>query len=333
MDLSRSYAPLEGLKVGHASDYEGITGCTVIVAEKGATAGVDVRGGATGTVELGVLDPMHITPKIHAIVLAGGSAYGLEASSGVRRALEAEGIGFELRGSRVPIVPGAILFDLGIGKANVRPTREMGEVAAAAALAADTKAGVAEGSVGAGTGATVGKINGMSCAMKGGFGHGVVELEGRFRGVKVSALVAVNAFGDVLSEDGERVLAGARKGPRSRAFEGVKAKLRRGGAIGSLEGGNTTIGVVATNARLTKVEATKMAQMAQAGLLRRISPAHTTLDGDLLFGLSVGEGLSAEINALGMAAAEAVSLAIERAVRLAKGLGGVPGLADRGGGG
>ncbi len=326
MNLSKSYAPLAGLRIGQASDYEGLTGCTVIVAPQGATAGVDVRGGASGTIELGVLEPMHITPKVHAIVLAGGSAYGLEASSGVRRVLEAEGIGFELRGSRVPIVPGAILFDLGLGKATARPTREMGEAAAAEALSARGEGVVAEGSVGAGTGATVGKANGMASAMKGGVGYAVVELGGRYGGLKVAALVAVNAFGDVLAEGGQEILAGARKGPRAKAFENTRKKMLMGGVLGTPEGGNTTIAAVMTNARLTKVECTKMAQMAQAGLLRRISPAHTTLDGDLIFGLSTGELGPGEINALGIAAAEAMSAAIERGVRLAKGMGGVPGL-------
>jgi L-aminopeptidase/D-esterase-like protein len=326
-NLAKAYAALEGLKIGHASDFDGITGCTVILAEKGASGGVDVRGGASGSVEHGVLDPMHITAKVHAIVLSGGSAFGLEASSGVRRTLEAQGIGFEMRGMRIPIVPGAILYDLGIGKATARPTREMGEAAAAAALAMRPGASVEEGCVGAGTGATFGKANGMNCAMKGGFGYASVQLGGRFTGVEVAAMVALNAFGDVLDEDG-KILAGARKGPKSKSFENTVRKMMAGRPLGTPQTENTTIGVVATNAKLSKVEATKLAQMSQAGLLRRIAPAHTTMDGDTLFALSTGDTLQADINVLGVAGAEALSLAIERAARLAKSMGGVVALRD-----
>lgn len=325
--MQDGYPTLEGLRIGHASDYEGITGCTVIIAEDGMVAGVDVRGGASGTIELGVLDPMHLTPRAHAIVLSGGSAFGLEASCGVRRALEAAGIGFPIRNMRVPIVAGAILFDLGIGSSSARPGREMGEAATAAAFATQATDAVLEGSVGAGTGATVGKVNGASLAMKGGLGHGVVELGGRFRGVRVEAIVAVNAFGDVLDKSG-KVLAGARKPGTKLDFEDTARKLLQGGVPGNPVGENTTIGAVMTNAPLSKVEATKIAQMAQAGLLRRISPAHTTVDGDTLFCASTGRGPGADINALGIAAAEAVSEAIERAVRLAWKLGGVPALQD-----
>lgn len=326
-NLVKAYPALEGLQIGHATDLDGITGCTVILTAQGGTGGVDVRGGASGSVEHGVLDPMHITSRVHAILLSGGSAFGLEASSGVRRVLEQQGIGFEMRGARVPIVPGAILYDLGIGSAQARPTREMGEAATAAALAKKPGAMVEEGCVGAGTGATFGKANGMACAMKGGFGYALVRLEGRYAGVEVAGMVALNAFGDVLAEDGS-VLAGARRGPRAKNFENTVKKMLAGKALGAPSGGNTTIGVVATNARLTKVEATKMAQMAQAGVLRRIAPAHTTMDGDTIFGLSTGEKLQADVNTLGVAAAEAMGLAIERAVRLAKSLGGVVALGD-----
>lgn len=227
----------------------------------------------------------------------------------------------------MPIVPGAILYDLGIGSAQARPTREMGEAATAAALAKKPGALVEEGCVGAGTGATFGKANGMACAMKGGFGYAVVKLEGRYAGVEVAGMVALNAFGDVLTEDG-KVLAGARKGPRAKSFENAVKKMLAGKPPGAPSGGNTTIGVVATNAKLTKVEATKMAQMAQAGVLRRIAPAHTTMDGDTIFGLSTGEKVQADVNTLGVAAAEAMGQAIERAVRLAKSLGGVVALGE-----
>ncbi len=316
---------IDGIRVGHASDLEGITGCTVILCEGGATAGVDIRGGASGTSEIGVLDPLHITPSIHGLVLSGGSAFGLEASSGVRRFLEEHEIGFEMRSARVPIVPSAILYDLGIGDAHARPSREMGEAAAAAAFASKPHARIEEGNVGAGTGATVGKINGMNCAMKGGLGSAVWNLSGKFAAIQVAAMAAVNAFGDVLDDRGQ-LLAGARTTPDGKEFANT-ARLMLDGAEPSFEGGNTTLAVVATNARLTKVEATKLAQLAQAGVIRAISPVHTTRDGDTIFSLSTGARPSVDINALGIAAAEVLAEAIRRAVRKAKSLGGVPGLA------
>jgi L-aminopeptidase/D-esterase-like protein len=316
---------IEGIRVGHATDLDGITGCTVVLCEGGAVGGVDVRGSASGTQEIGVLDPMHVTSKVHAVVLSGGSAFGLEAACGVRRYLEGRGVGFEVRGSRVPIVPSAILFDLAIGKAGVRPTRESGEAAAAAA---STEA-VEEGCVGAGTGATIGKIEGLSCAMKGGIGSSEVELGGRWKGIRVAALVAVNAFGDVLDpRGGGRILAGARKGLYSKEFRDTNAQLKSPQPVAPVAG-NTTLAVVATNAKLTKVEATKLAQLAHLGMARSITPLHTTIDGDCVFSLSVGER-SADINALGVAAAEALADAIVRAIQAARGLGGVPALRDLG---
>lgn len=313
---------IAGIRVGHATDLEGITGCTVILCESGASAGVDIRGGSSGAAEIGVLDPMHITPAIHALVLAGGSAFGLEASCGVRRLLEQHGIGFQMPAVRVPIVPSAILYDLGIGSPHARPSREMGEAAAAAAFASKPFAPIAEGNVGAGTGATVGKINGMSCAMKGGLGTAVWELSGKFKGIQVAALAAVNAFGDVLDEQG-KILAGARRSADSRQFENTVRKMLDG-AEPKFIGGNTTLAVVATNAKVTKVEATKLAQLAQAGVIRAISPVHTTRDGDTIFTLSTGALPSVDINALGVAAAEVLAVAIRRAVRQAKTLGGIP---------
>jgi L-aminopeptidase/D-esterase-like protein len=316
---------INGIRVGHATDLEGITGCTVVLCEAGATGGVDIRGGASGTAEIGVLDPMHITPVIHALVLSGGSAFGLEASSGVRRFLEQHDVGFEMRSARVPIVPSAILYDLGIGNAHARPSREMGEAAAAAAFSSKPHAPIEEGNVGAGTGATVGKINGMNCAMKAGIGTAVWNLSGRYAGVQVAALAAVNAFGDVLDAKGN-VLAGARKTPESREFINTARKMLDG-AEPKFDGGNTTLAIVATNAKLTKVEATKLAQLAQAGVIRAISPVHTTRDGDTIFTMSTGAMPAIDINALGIAAAEVLAEAIRRAVRKAKTLEGIPGLA------
>ncbi len=315
---------IAGLRVGHATDLDALTGCTVILCESGAVAGADIRGSASGTEEFPVMSPLHVTDVVHAVVLAGGSAFGLEAASGVRRYLEHKGVGFETRAAKVPIVPCAILYDLGIGKSNVRPTREMGEAAAAASTAEP----VEEGAVGAGTGATVGKLFGMSRAMKSGLGSATVALEERYAGVLVSALAVVNSFGDVRDPDTGKLVAGARRAPDSMEFADTARHLRRG-VRGGFSRQNTTLAVVATNARLTKVQATKLAQLAQNGLARTIWPAHTMFDGDLVIALSMGTA-QADINALGVAAAEALSQAILRAVRMAPTLGGVPGLRSEG---
>jgi L-aminopeptidase/D-esterase-like protein len=308
---------IPGIRVGHISDFQAITGCTAILCEAGAVGGVDIRGSASGTQETPTLDPLHVDPVAHAILLAGGSAFGLEAASGVRRYLEGRGAGVATPAGKVPIVPAAILYDLGIGKANVRPTVAMGE---AAAVAATTEA-VQEGSVGAGTGATVGKALGMKQAMKGGVGSFTVTLPG---GVLVASLFVVNAFGDVRDPATGKIVAGARKAPGSREFANAVEVIKQRPPA-PLVRTNTTLGVVATNARLTKVEATKLAQFASLGMARAIYPVNTTNDGDTVFALSLGDR-RADINTLGAAAAEAVAEAILRAVRLAKTLGGVPGL-------
>ncbi len=310
---------IAGIRVGHASDYDALTGCTVILCEAGAVAGADVTGSATGTEEFPVMDPGHIVERIHAVCLAGGSAFGLEAGSGVRRYLEHKGIGFDTSAARVPIVPCAILYDLAIGKPNVRPTREMGEAAAAAATAGP----VHEGAVGAGTGATVGKLFGMAQAMKSGLGSFTVEMAG---GVLVSALAAVNAFGDVVDPRTGDILAGARRSAASRDFAGTAEAMKRGGR-GGFKRDNTTLVVVATNARLTKVQARKLAQLGGLGMARSINPVNTMFDGDVVIALSLGDR-DADVNALGVCAAEAVSEAILRAVRLAPSMGGLPGLGN-----
>jgi L-aminopeptidase/D-esterase-like protein len=308
---------IAGIRVGQVSDFEAITGCTAILCEAGAVGGVDIRGSATGTEEIATLDPGHVAPLVHGILLAGGSAFGLEAASGVRRYLERRGVGYPTGAAKVPILPAAILYDLGIGKADVRPNLAMGEAAAAAA----TDGPVQEGCVGAGTGATVGKIFGMKQAMKSGVGSFTVTLPG---GVLVAALVAVNAFGDVRDPSSGKIVAGARKAPESRDFADSDAQMKRGGA--SFErGSHTTLAVVATNAKLSKVQATKMAQLGSLGMARAIYPINTMFDGDATFALSLGNK-TADINALGSAAAEAVAQAILRAVKQAKTLGGVPGL-------
>lgn len=308
---------IPGIRVGHVSDYEAITGCTAILCEQGAVGGVDIRGSASGTQETPTLDPGHVTPLMHGILLAGGSAFGLEAASGVRRYLESRGAGFDTGVAKVPIVPAAILFDLGIGKSHVRPTLAMGEAAAAAA----TTDAVKEGCVGAGTGATVGKIFGMKQAMKSGIGSYTVTLPG---GLLVASLVAVNALGDVRDPANGSIVAGARKAPDSREFANTQEHMKQG-AAGGFGARNTTLAVVATNARLTKVQANKLAQFGGLGMARTIYPVNTMADGDIVFALSMGDR-QADINALGVAAAEALAEAILRAVKLAKTLGGVPGL-------
>jgi L-aminopeptidase/D-esterase-like protein len=313
---------IPGIRVGHATDLEAITGCTVILCEGGAVAGVDIRGGATGTEEMDVMHPLHIAPEVHAVVLAGGSAFGLEAASGVRRFLEQKGVGFKTGAGVVPIVPCAILYDLGIGKASVRPTREMGESAAAAA----TDGPVIEGCAGAGTGATVGKAGGIQRAMKSGIGSCTVAVGEAFPGVLVSALAAVNAYGDIRDPATGKLIAGTRKSAQSRDLAGTAAEIRKRGFSGGLRREHTTLAVVATNARLTKLGATRLAQLAQHGLVRAIEPVHTSMDGDLVIALSRGS-LEAPIDILGLAAAEAVAQAIVRSVRAARALGGVPAIA------
>ncbi|HEV3334029.1 MAG TPA: P1 family peptidase [Bryobacteraceae bacterium] len=308
---------IPGIRVGHISDFQAITGCTAILCEAGAVGGVDIRGAASGTQETATLDPLHVDPVVHGILLAGGSAFGLEAASGVRRYLESRGAGVATPNAKVPIVPAAILYDLGIGNSKIRPTVAMGEAAAAAA----TADAVPEGCVGAGTGATVGKALGMKQAMKSGIGSFTVTLPD---GVLVASLVAVNAFGDVRDPATGKIVAGARTAPDGREFaDGNEIVKQRPPA--PLVRTNTTLAVVATNARLSKVEATKLAQFAGLGMARAIYPVNTTNDGDVVFALSLGDR-RADINSLGVAAAEALAQGILRAVRLAKTLGGVPGL-------
>lgn len=297
-----------GLHVGHASDHQGFTGCTVILCRKsGAVGGADIRGSASGTREIDTLSPHHIAHRVHAILLAGGSAYGLDAAAGVMQYLEERGIGFPVGPTVVPIVPAAILFDLAEGDWRARPDRAMGYDACRSATAGK----VAEGRVGAGTGCTVGKLRGMECATPGGIGSASV----RVGKVVVGAIVAVNAFGDVVDPKSGRIIAGARTSPGSRQFVDTAKAMARGEGIKGFGGpANTTIGVVATTARLTKAQAAKVAQMAHDGLARAIRPAHTLVDGDTLFCLSCGND-RADVSALGHAASVVVAAAILRAVQ------------------
>jgi L-aminopeptidase/D-esterase-like protein len=330
MRLMNAITDVPGIEVGQAENAEALTGCTVVMCERGAVGGVDQRGGAPGTRETDLLRPMHLVQKAHAVLLAGGSAFGLDAASGVMRYLEERGIGFDAQVARVPIVPAAILFDLGLGDARVRPDAAMGYRACEHASAERP----AEGNAGAGMGASVGKILGMGGAMKAGLGTASVDLGG---GCVVGALVAVNALGDVVDPPSGRILAGARPaklGPVKVGGDGPFADtlaVMRGfvgkTAMRFASHSNTVIGVVATNAALTKDEANKVAQMAHDGLARAIRPAHTLFDGDTLFALSTGEK-KVDVNIIGAYAAEVMAQAIVRAVLQAKAAGGLPAASD-----
>lgn len=328
MKRNNAITDVRGIEVGHAQNEEALTGCTVILCRKGAVAGVDVRGGAPGTRETDLLDPVNLVEKVHAIVLAGGSAYGLDAASGVMRYLEEQKIGFNTGAAKVPIVPAAILYDLNLGRADVRPDSAMGASAAAAA----TSTLPAEGNVGAGTGASVGKMFGAALAMKSGLGTASVEIGG---GVIVGAIVAVNAWGDIIDPKSGEIIAGLRSGKIGPLRIGGKdqfadtlammKKMIGRGVLGLTSRSNTVIGVVATNAKLTKAQATKVARMAQDGLARTVRPSHTMFDGDVIFALSTGTK-KADVSTVGAFAAEAMSEAIIRAVKAAKSAGGLPGL-------
>jgi len=330
MKLRNAITDVPGILVGHAQNEEALTGCTVILCEKGAVGGVDQRGGAPGTREVDALHPMHLVNKVHGVVLAGGSAFGLESATGVMRYLEEKGVGFDTRIAKVPIVPAAILFDLGIGKADVRPDAAMGYLACQNASSEPP----AEGNVGAGTGATVGKILGQAQCMKSGVGTASLEVGA---GVIVGAIVAVNAFGDVIDPSTGKIIAGARSkdvGPLHIGAPGyfadtmqVMQTLIGRTALGFGSRGNTVIGVVATNAKLDKEAINKVAQMAHDGLARTIRPAHTMLDGDTIFAIATGEH-AADVNIIGAYAAEVFAQAILRAVRLAKPVAGIPAISQ-----
>jgi L-aminopeptidase/D-esterase-like protein len=310
---------LPEIRVGHASDFRGLTGCTVVLCEAGAVCGVDARGSAAGTRELEACRPGHIVERVHGILLTGGSAFGLDAAAGVMRYLERRGVGFAAGNVRVPIVPAAVIFDLAIGSARARP-----DAAMALRACRNAREIFEEGSWGAGTGATVGKLKGMACAVKGGVGFSEIKLVSR---VTVQALAVVNAFGDVLDPRTGLVLAGARRTAQSAEFLGTAGAMYRAKSHKGFGPTNTTLVVIMTDVGLDKVHATKVAQMSHDGMARIISPAHTMFDGDVAFALSVGKK-RADVNAVGTAAAEATAQAIVRAVECARGVGGVPSLKD-----
>jgi L-aminopeptidase/D-esterase-like protein len=327
MKSMNAITDVRGIEVGHAQDEEALTGCTVILCRRGAVAGVDVRGGAPGTRETDLLNPINLVEKVHAVVLAGGSAFGLEAASGVMRYLEEQKIGFNTGVAKVPIVPSAILFDLNLGRADVRPDSAMGYSAAASA----SFEAPAEGNAGVGMGASVGKMFGLGLAMKSGVGTASLNIGG----VVVGALVAVNAWGDVIDPQTNQIIAGLRSGKvgplsigKKDTFADTLSMMRSAvgrNVLGLTSRANTVIGAVATNAKLTKAQATKVAQMAQDGIARTIRPAHTLLDGDVIFALSTGTR-KADVTSVGAFAAEAMAQAIIRAAKTAKPVGNLPGL-------
>lgn len=323
---SGSITRVAGIEVGHFTDSRRPTGCTAVLTRAGAVAGVDVRGAAPGTRETDLLAPGNLVEQVHAIVLSGGSAFGLDAASGAVRWLEEHRIGLDVGVARVPIVPAAVLFDLMVGDPSIRPDAAAGYAACAAASSQPP----AEGNVGAGTGAAVGKLFGMARAMKGGIGTASITVDG----ITVGALIACNAVGDVLDARTAQVVAGARTADGLGLFDAPRALLRGELPHALLPGTNTTIGVVATDAILDKAQAQRLALAAHDGLARSISPAHTQLDGDTLFALATGaSGKRAHPLLLAALAAEATARATLRAVQAAQSITtaqglNLPGLAD-----
>lgn len=298
---------VKGIKVGQVQDTDALTGCTVIICEDGATCGVDVRGGGPGTRETDLLNPVNMIQKVHGIVLSGGSAFGLESTCGVSDYLEKQGIGFDVGVAKVPIVVGAVLFDLAVGNPNVRPDKKMGYEACV--NASDTI--LNQGNYGAGCGATVGKIKGVDYIMKGGIGSSSITLE---NGLIVSAIVAVNAFGDVY-ENGE-IIAGTLNDDKNEIVNGYEL-MKQGITKGGFSIDNTTIGAIVTNAKLDKAGCTKVSQMAHNGYARTIFPIHTPHDGDTIFTMATGE-VESDITLIGSLASEVMQQSIINAVKNAK---------------
>lgn len=302
-----------GIEVGHFTDSRRPTGCTVVLARGGAVGGVDVRGAAPGTRETDLLAPDNMVERVHGVLLSGGSAWGLDAAGGVMRWLEEQGIGLQVGPARVPIVPAAVLFDLPLGDQKVRPDAAAGHAACQAA----SRQPAAAGNVGAGAGAAVGKVFGLQRAMKGGIGSASLTVDG----ITVGAIVACNAIGDVVDPATGAVIAGARTEDGQRLLDTRRALLRGDVPRPMLAGSNTTIGVIATDAVITKVQAGRLATMGHDGLARAINPLHTLSDGDALFALGTGEsGRSLGMMTLGAMAAEVCALAVVRAVRAARGI-------------
>lgn len=297
-----------GIEAGHCTQPHGPTGCTVLIARDGAVAGVDVRGAAPGTRETDLLSPANLVERVHAIALCGGSAWGLDAASGVMQWLDEQRIGLDVGVARVPIVPAAVLFDLLVGDPGIRPGARQGYAACQQA----GKTPLACGSVGAGSGASVGKVFGMSCAMRGGFGSASLTVQG----VTVAAVIACNALGDVIHPGTGSVVAGARTSATGHLLRNTHQALLRGESpVSILQGSNTTIGAVATDAVLSKAQAQRLATVAHDGLARSISPVHTMSDGDTLFALATGKAAQHPgMLTLSAMATEVVARATVRAV-------------------
>ncbi len=309
------FTDIEGLDVGHAQNLEGPTGVTVLLAKAGAAVGVDVRGGAPGTRETDLLKPVNLVQKAHGVFLAGGSAFGLDAAAGIMQYLEERGIGFDVQVTRVPVVCGAVLFDLALGDHRIRPDKEMGYEACVNGESNDS----AQGNVGAGAGASVGKIYGMGRAMKSGLGSYAIEQ----KELKVGALVAVNCLGHVIDPQTGQKLAGPLSEDGKTVEDTETIMLDAFSNKKNLFSGNTTIGVVATNGHFAKTEATKLASMAQNGYARTIRPAHTMYDGDTVFAMSTGD-VQADLSVVGFLAARAMEQAVMAAVKNASAFCGLP---------
>lgn len=308
-----NFTDIPGIKVGNEQDLEAATGCTVIICENGASAGVDVRGGSPGTRETDLLNPLNMVDRIHGVLLSGGSAFGLDAASGIMQYLEEKNVGFDVGVTKVPIVAGAVLFDLTCGDYKIRPDREMGYRACKNA----EKNECPEGNVGAGTGATVGKILGMEHAMKGGLGTCTIKVGD----LLVGAIVAVNCLGDVIDPSSGKIIAGALYDDKGNFANTEEIMLMQYSNKNNYFNGNTTIGVIATNAILTKPQANKVASMAHNGYARTIRPAHTMYDGDTVFAMATGM-MEADVNVVGLLSARVMEQAVLRAVKSASPLHG-----------
>lgn len=310
---------IEGIKIGHAQDLDAATGCTVIICEKGATAGVDVRGGSPGTRETDLLNPTNFVQQIHAVVLSGGSAFGLDSASGVMQYLEENDIGFDVQVTKVPIVCGAVLFDLMCGDYKVRPDKEMGYKACLNA----TNNECLNGNIGAGTGATVGKILGPEWAMKGGLGTYAVQVGN----LKVGAIVAVNCLGDVIDPETGEIIAGVLNEDKKSFASTEKIMEERYDSKKNIFSGNTTIGAIITNGKFDKSQMNKVASMAHNGYARSMRPAHSIFDGDTIFTMATGE-IEADITVVGFLAARVMEKAVVNAVKKTKSLHGYKAYCD-----
>lgn len=314
------FTDIDGIKLGHAQNTKGLTGCSVIICEKGATGGVDVRGGAPGTRETDLLNPSEMIEKIHAVVLSGGSAFGLDASSGVMKYLEEKNVGFDVQVAKVPIVCSAVLFDLAFGNPKIRPDKSMGYEAC---INSETYKDDINGNIGAGYGATVGKILGPHTAMKGGLGTYAVEVNN----LKVGAIVAVNCLGDVIDPKNSNIIAGAINNETNEFLNSENILINNLKNPKSPFKGNTTIGLIVTNATLTKANAKKIASMAHNGYARTMRPAHTMFDGDTIFTMATNE-VNVDITTIGMIASNVMEKAILRAIKEAETLNGVKAYKD-----